>query len=365
MEAAMDSDKPSESQKQEVKSTWLLSYGLFFTGLFFVLLSVLGSEVWKWPVWLSAFVRDVGLLLSAVMAGSLLHERFLRDEMVRFTGEEVARRLDSKIPEVEVSALLTARAVHQLFKESPPEMTGLRLVAQRRRNFSGYYRWVNERTPQDLFFAGRSVLHRIDADIKANTANSNSSAEGVILRRLKEGSKVRILFLDPRTDIMERLASEEGQRLEAMLGDVSTSLQICRRLNDLLAQEPAPLSPGAELTIRVYNRVPYFAYHRQDNDVIVGFYFSSGIGSSSAAYEAIDEDTKRQFGAHFERLLSDASRSTLLEYDGARGRSDFNQKLFDDLCAACKKKPTKIAGTRRPLEVAKEGGLTQSGTASR
>ncbi len=360
----MDGDKVSESQKQERKSAWLVSYGLFFSGLVLVLLSVLASELWRWPVFLSAFIRDIGLLLSAVMAGSLLHERLLRDEMVKFTGEELARRLDSKIPKVEDSALLTAHAVHQLFKESPPQMTGLRLVAQRRRNFAGYYGWVNERTPQDLFFAGRSVLHRIDADIKVNTANSSSSAEGVILRRLKEGSKVRILFLDPRTEIMERLANEEGQRLEAMLGDVSASLQICKRLNDLLVQEPAPLSPGAELTVRVYNRVPYFAYHRQDNDVIVGFYFSSAIGSSSAAYEAIDEDTKRQFGAHFERLLSDAAKNTLLEYDGARGRSDFNQKLFEDLCAACRKKPKKPTRTGRSMETTNEGSPTKNDTAS-
>lgn len=328
-----------QSQKYEKKYTWMLSYGLFFTGLFLIMLSVLGTEVWLWEIWISAFIRDVGLLLSAVMAGTLLHERLLRDEMVKFTGEELEIKLDAKIPNMEESARTTAQAVHALFKQSPPEMTGLRLLAEKRRNFSGYYRWVNERTAQELVFAGRSVLHRIDADIKANTANPNSSAEGIIFRRLKENSKIRILFLDPRTNIIERLAKEEGQRLEVMIDDIDTSLRICKRIFDLLQNDgqALALSTSAELTIRVYDSVPYFAFHKQDNDVIIGFYFSFGIGSSSAAYEVVDSETKKVFGAHFERILSDARENCLLEYDGARCKYYFNERLFNELRDVCNK----------------------------
>jgi hypothetical protein len=332
----MSIDATQAAKRSEKKQTWFLSYGLFFTGLFLIMLSVLGSEVWKWEIWISAFVRDIGLLMSAVMAGTLLHERLLRDEMIKFTGEELSTILDAKIPNLEKAAELTAHTVHELFRQSPPEMTGLRLVAPRRRNFSGYYGWVNERNPQELFFAGRSVLHRIDADIKINTANRTSSAENIILRRLKEGSKIRVLFLDPRTNIIERLAKEEGQRLEAMVGDVATSLEICKRLYDLIRDECESISPRAELTIRTYDKVPYFAYHRQDNNVIVGFYFSSSIGSSSAAYDLVDEETKQLFGAHFDRILSEAGPNSLLEFDGARGRYAFNETLWTELTKACK-----------------------------
>ena len=277
-------------------------------------------------------------MLSAVMAGTLLYERLLREETVKFTREELATMLDAKIPNAEETAAMTAHKVHQLFKESPPQMTGLRLLADTRRNYPGYYRWVNERTAQVLFFAGNSVLHRIDADIKANTANLTSSAEDIILRRLKEGSTVQILFLDPRTDIIERLAKEEGQRLEAMLGDVATSLDICKRISNLLHAESASLSPSAELIIRIYDRVPYFAYHKQDEDVIIGFYFSSGIGSSSAAYEIVDDETRRLFGAHFEQMLSDARENSILEFTGARGDHYFNEPLFNELVGACEKR---------------------------
>lgn len=333
--------------KHKRRETWYVSYALLFTGLVLIMLSVLGSEIWKWPVVISAFVRDVGLLLSAVMAGTALHEKLLRDEMVRFTGEELSARLDAKIPNATETAALTARHVHQLFRESPPEMTGLRLLAPTRRNYSGYYRWVNERTAQDLFFAGRSVLHRIDADIKSNTGNRSSNAEGVILRRLRDGSKVRILFLDPRTDILGRLADEEGQTLEALVGDVLTSLEICSRLHELLQhEETGSLKPSAALTVRIYDRVPYFAYHKQDSDAIVGFYFSTSIGSSSAAYELVDDDTKRTFGEHFERILSNARNNSLIEFDGARSeRCYFNHELYSELHGVC----VGLLEERRPL----------------
>src|SRR5262249_24088383 len=163
---------------------------------------------------------------------------------------------------------------------------------------------------QELFFAGRSVLHRIDADIRARTGGS---AEEILLRRLKENSKIRILFLDPRTDILNRLAKEEGQTLQAMLGDIATSIGICRRLFDLVLQDFPALQHGAELTIRIYDRVPYFAYHKQDDDVVVGFYFLSTKGSSSAAYEIIDEQTKQVFGDHFIHIMYEAATTTLVE----------------------------------------------------
>jgi hypothetical protein len=187
---------------------------------------------------------------------------------------------------------------------------------------------VNERKPQELFFAGRSVLHRIDADIRKRT---KTFAEDVLLRRLTEGSKIKILFLDPRTSILDRLAKEEGQRARDMLADIATSLGICRRLHALLEEQYDKLQPGAQLGIRVYDRVPYFAYHKQDDIVLVGFYFRSTIGSTSAAYEPVDDVTKRVFGDHFVQIYGDAVESALLEFDGARGRAVFDVDLFDAL----------------------------------
>lgn len=305
----------------------LTAYGLFFTGLSLLLVSVI-SGLLHWPEIITVFIRDLGLLLSAVMAGTILHEKLLRDDMVRLIEEELDQKLKASIPEIEESAVRTAKEVHRLFSEHPPRMTGIRLLYDVRRNFPGYYGWMNEQKPQELFFAGRSVLHRIDADIRAR---ATSCAEDILLRRLREGAKIRVLFLDPRIDILKRLADEEGQTLEAMLGDIATSIGICKRLFDLLQKNYASLGPESDITIRVYDRVPYFAYHRQDDQVIVGFYFLSSKGSSSAAYEVIDEETRQVFGDHFVRIFSEAAHNTLVEFDGARGRPRFDQVLFDQL----------------------------------
>lgn len=317
-----------DKSREASKTPALVAYALVFTGLFLMMLSVLGTEVWHWLVWVNAFIRDLGLLLAAVMAGSIIHEKLMRDEMVQVMVDKLDDRMDDGIPKLSEIATETARITHQIFCESPPRMTGIRLVNDTRRNYSGYYSWVTEQKPQELFFAGRSVLHRIDADIRTRTGNS---AENILYRRLQESSKITILFLDPRIDIIDRLAIEEGQSARALLGDIVTSIGISHRLYELLHQNSSSLPPEAELTIRVYDRVPYFAYHKQDDDVIVGFYFLSAKGHSSAAYELVDDKTKEVFGDHFVGMLSAAATNTLVEFSGARGRPNFNQPLFSEL----------------------------------
>lgn len=311
-----------------IKTAGLIAYGLSFTGLFLIMLGVLGSEVWQWPVWIAAFVRDVGLLLAAVMGGTILHEKLLRDEAFATVVDELDRKLEARIPKLAEIAHGTATEVHTLFAERPPTMKGIHFLHDRRRNYSAYYSWVNEQNPQDLFFAGRSVLHRIDADIKTR---GGASAEEVILRKLKEGSRISIAFLDPRTNILDRLAREEGQKPEAMLGDIATSVGICRRLFALLQENFAALQPGSFLAIRVFDRVPYFAYNKQDDQMIVGFYFASDRGDTSAAYELVDDHTKQVFSDHFGRIMADAAQSTVVEFDGARGRPSFDEHLFHQL----------------------------------
>jgi hypothetical protein len=318
----------SGSARTSHKTVGLSAYGVIFTGLALVLLSVLGGETWHWPAWVTNFVRDLGLLLAAVTAATIFHEKLLRDEMFSSFNKE----LDEKLQRV---TLDTAEEVHRLFSERPPLMTGLRKLSDRRRGFSGYYNWINEQKPQELFFAGRSVLHRMDADIRSRTAGttteSAATAADILLRRLREGSKIHILFLDPRTNMLARLADEEGQTPAKMLGDIKISLEICSMLADLLNRHWSELPPGAELSIRVYDRVPYFAYHKQDGEVIVGFYFHSSRGYTSAAYELIDDETKEAFEGHFIGIRGEAAKSAIVEFDGARGKPNVSLRLVEDL----------------------------------
>lgn len=146
-----------------------------------------------------------------------------------------------------------------------------------------------------------------------------------------EGSKITILFLDPRADMLERLAREEGESTATLLSNIAISMGICHRLTTRLRRDHLHIPAGGRLTIRLYDHIPYFAYHRQNNRVIVGFYFLTAEGSSSAAYEVIDEKTKRVFEDHFLRIRADATEGTLVDFQGAKGIYDFNADLFNHL----------------------------------
>jgi hypothetical protein len=316
------------------KETVLLTYGLLLTGIALILASILLKDLRHWPDGATAFVRDLGLLLAAVMGGTILHDNLLREELFDEWKSELSRQLEVTIPQVSDIATTTANSAHKLFSEKPPQMTGLRLLDKTRRNSAVYYSWVITQQPQELFFAGRSILHRIDADVRART---ETSAEEVLFRRLKEGSKITILFLDPRITILNRLAEEEGEPKPSLLGNVAVSVGICKRLYDLINADRHLLPTSAQLTIRIYDQTPYFAYHKQDDQVVVGFYFLSMQGSSSAAYEVIDETTKLTFRDHFVQIGSKAVVNSVLEFDGARGVGNFNLALYEELHSFFKK----------------------------
>jgi hypothetical protein len=320
-------------RNNKIRTTGLLTYGLFFMGLCLVMLSVLGSEVLKWPLVFNAFIRDIGLLISAVMAGTILHEKLLRDEMLEDITTNLDEKLRERIPDTLKNADLIADKVHNLFSETPPALKGINLINDTRRNFARYYTWVIEQKAQDLFFAGRSVLHRIDADIRLRTGGS---MEEIILRKLKEGSRIHILFIDPRCNIIERLALEEGQAAKRLLGDIAKSIGICKRIFNLLDANYLQIPQNAELSIKVYDKIPYFAYHKQDDEVIIGFYFLTGLGCTSAAYEVLDKRTKDHFGDHFVPIFLEAE--IIVDFDGARGRPSFNEELFIEMCKVLEEK---------------------------
>ena len=231
-------------------------------------------------------------------------------------------RLESE----EMGEEIAARVHRRLVQVLPPGDVSIRLVSRVRRGYDGYYTWVTGAGSPQLFFAGRSVLHRMDTDFRARRL---PPVEEVLERKLRDGCAVRILFLDPRSDLVGRLAREEGQTARMMLSDIATSLGVCRRLYDLLAQSPLPAT--AQLQIRVYDEVPYFSYHRQGDHVIVGFYFVTALGSQSAAFEVMDEQTRSFFESHFTTLFDRSSDRIILEVSPNRGTPALNQELYADL----------------------------------
>jgi hypothetical protein len=239
--------------------------------------------------------------------------------------EVAVARMESE----ENAVIIADRLQERMLQILPTAAQGIRLASKVRRGYDGYYTWATTIHPRDLFFAGRSVLHRIDADFRNRGL---PRAEQVLLRKLHEGSVIRIMFLDPRSGLLSRLAREEGQTEEEMLRDITTSLGICRRLYELLKH--ANFVTPTELSIRIYDDVPYFAYHRDGADVVIGFYFLTVLGYHSAAYSVLDEDTKGFFEGHFRTIFDRSSQTVLLDIAPSSGKASFNTKLFDEVCAA-------------------------------
>lgn len=251
-----------------------------------------------------------GLGLSLIVAGIVAAFREL--VIVRLEAEETADSIATRVQQKVIQG----------------GGSGIRLVSPVRRGYNGYYRWAISTQPCELFFAGRSVLHRVQSDFRDRRLYP---VEEVLLGKLQQGSVIRVLFLDPRSDLISRLSREERQSRSDMLSDLANSLGICQRLYELIRAAP-PLPPTAQLNIRVYDEVPHFAYHREDDDVIVGFYFLSALGSASAAFEVLDPQTKAFFEGHFVSIFDRAANDgRIIEVSSHRAVPEFNTALYGKL----------------------------------
>ena len=242
-------------------------------------------------------------------------------------------------PETDETSEMTARKTIELMQNQPINPRGLKMIVSKRRGYDGYYNWLTVTTAQELFFAGRAVLHRIQNDLDNRNVGT---VEKILARKLEEGGNITILFLDPRSDIINRLAQEEGQSKKQLLSDIAFSLGVCSRLYKLI--ENRRWRPPTELHIRVYDEVPYFAYHKEDTKAIVGFYYAKSVGSTSAAFEVQDLETLKFFQGHFDIICDRAQKTNILEISTRQPVADFNGafyvELYDSLVQNLGKKAT-------------------------
>jgi hypothetical protein len=266
-----------------------------------------------------------GLVLTVVDARGWVQHiglAFMVAGLVSAFHEVVLRHL-----EADESAGLVAKKVVAELRGALLHATGIRLVAARRTEFQKYLEWTNASGAQTLFFAGRSILHRIDGELQSR--RRPTTADKVIVKRVIDGAAIRILLLDPRSDLAARVAREEGQTASQFLTDIGTSIGICERIHETLADRH--LQGSGDLEIKIFDQIPYFAYHQVDDSVMVGFYFLALLGHSSPAYEVIDEHTKKYFREHFETLFRSPMSRTVLKIDPYRRRSQLDIDLVADL----------------------------------
>lgn len=276
--------------------------------LFGVVMTLIDAEGEK----TKAFLDNVGLAL--IVAG--VFATFREGVLARFKADD----------STDFSKLI-ANEVYNKLLETPLDGTGIQLVAKTRKEYRGYCSWTIPGKSQELFFAGRSVLHRIDADFRSRKIGK---AEQVIAKCLLEGSQVRIMFIDPRSDLVARLAKQEKRHPTELLSDIAYTVGVCERLHECLKSKTLPIR--AKLEIRVSNEIPYFAYHKVDNRMIVGFYFSSTVrNDQSPAFEVVNEETKRYFEEHILSNFERAEDGIVLDVNEHRKRVHLNNDLIRKL----------------------------------
>ncbi len=255
---------------------------------------------------MSDLVSKIGLALVVAGTVSLFHEVILK----RLEGEE--------------TAMLFSGRVEKILLENPLYVSGIRLISPVRRGLEQYYYWTISTDPQQMYFAGRSVLHRIEADLYSRGLGP---VEEIIARRLSEGATIHIMFLNPKSSIVPRLANEEGQSREDFVANIATTIGICEKLYAVMKDRA--FAPEAELHVQMYDEIPYFAYHAVDDSVILGFYFASALGHATAAYEVLDVQTKEFFRKHFDALF--ARSESVLQLSRRDGRATFNNDFVSGI----------------------------------
>ncbi len=298
------------SQTRWSKTVTLLAYALFISGLAFVLLGSIGEEH-KWRQWQTTLCLELGLLLSVIAVGTFIHEYFLREETERRTLERIGQILHPK---------------------------SLRQVAKNRREFVGYYGWTNRKT-RKLVIAGRACLHIMNQRLRGRLVDH-------IVRRLKKTCDITIMILDPRsrlTGILDITDADESANLRSKLPNFVTAFQLCEKLSQNVLNKDKDLGEGS-LSVLVYDHIPYFAYHQEDDRMFVAFYFLQ-VEGRSPVFEVLSPEVQKLFGDHIEKLRSNPKSTTLLTYNPVLKRRWFNKELFDSIMTYCEK-ATESAVTR-------------------
>ncbi len=208
---------------------------------------------------------------------------------------------------------------------------GMRMVSAQRRGYPGYHKWVLEDAPQDMFFAGRSVLHRVRADFESLQL---LSVEEALARKVAEGSHIRILFLDPSWDFVKDIARWEGQD-STLRADLATTLGVCRRLWERIEDHKFPGS----LEIRACQELQQYAFHhvvckqKMQAEMLVGFYFAGVHGIETPLFVVDNEAIKEVFERHFNTVFNRAKELLFYSQHGIEKRfqSDYFRQCANTL----------------------------------
>ncbi len=293
---------------------WILLSGLVMT--------FIGTTLALWakdlaPGSTEVFCRSVGLAFIVTGITSVFHEALLWPFRRKETKADSAKLLDE---------------MHRRFDEIRSNFKGpdVRMIAQKREGYGAYHRWVLEKVPQEVFFAGHSVLHRIQRDLSDRALCG--SVEEALARRVAEGCNIKILFLDPTWEMLPVIAESENQKIKTVATHIATSLGICKRL--WMALVPHPHRGNGSIEISTCRELHQYAFHHviggaDSVQMFMGFYFAKTPGLLTPLFVVESEDVQKWFAMHFDSIFRRQSPETtwLLSYQSS-ARAEFNDEHY-------------------------------------
>ena len=223
---------------------------------------------------------------------------------------------------------------------------GIRMLCPQRQGFSGFHTWLLEQAPQEIFFAGHSVLHRVQIDFRSRQF---APVEKALLRKLKENSRIRIMFLDPTWDYLDKLARAESEAPEGLRTNLAVTLAICQRLWQAIQNLELPGS----IEIRTCSEFEQYAFHhiicaqRAEDQMLMGFYFAQSEGMKTPLFVVDNERIREEFRSHFNIVFGKGQQ--LMHYSQQGTTKGFNHAYYE----ACQKSLAEHLGHERLTEIQK------------
>lgn len=134
-------------------------------------------------------------------------------------------------------------------------------------------------------------------------------------------SRVRVLFMHPKSPFLQQRSFEDGDHtLRTLLDRQTDSLRYCVQLYSLLKEQlevekkRAPhFEPRGSLIIKLIEACPYVSYERYDKDIYWGIYTSDSPGNACPVFltTSKDEDLYEKLKAHFLALLQNGYENVI------------------------------------------------------
>jgi hypothetical protein len=218
---------------------------------------------------------------------------------------------------------------------------GMTMVSDTRTGYASLNSWIVDYEGPDLFFAGRSVLKRMNRDFE----NKGWRLPEILVHHLEKGSSIKILFLNPKWPPIHEIARQEGRESpQDLFVDLRESFQVVRDISSQLERhsrqkDARPITGSIE--IKVYEEISQYAYHcvkaHGRVTMYVGFYFAQAVGYETPLFEVENDAIVRIFARHFDTIFD---RAHLLLRASSGGIYDFRQGFYDEsvayLDAQCK-----------------------------